>query len=177
MTTPSGEVLSRSQVRTSERGGPVSIQLPEHPRQKPAGGMISIRDLKREGNKKLMKEFIAAQEAVTRGDLAGSARHLERAVAIDPGYVPAYVNLGARYLQLRLPNRARGVLLRAIELDPSVPTAYTNLAVADMHMGDPEGAAAAVAAALKVAPGDPIATRLLRATTRAERAGAGPTAR
>ena len=153
-------------VVPAEFGVPVNIRPSEQKPARPVAGTISVRDLARSKNGRLMKELAAADQAAGRHDYRTSALHLERAVAIDDAYAAAYVNLGVRYLQCGRPLGARGALLRAIELDPGLVFAYTNLAVADLNLGDPEAALEAGRAALRLEPGNQLATRVVAAARR-----------
>jgi tetratricopeptide (TPR) repeat protein len=59
------------------------------------------------------------------GRLKQSARHLSRAIELDPGYADAYFELGGVYMRLRWFKRAEEALSRFIQLRPDEPRAGT----------------------------------------------------
>jgi tetratricopeptide (TPR) repeat protein len=77
-----------------------------------------------------------------RGDLLGALEDLDRAVQLDPGYAPAYVNRSYVYNQLRQPEAALADAEQAIRLDAGIPEAYFSRGVAHLQLGDREAAMA-----------------------------------
>ncbi len=77
-----------------------------------------------------------------RGDILGALADLDRAVQLDPGYAPAYVNRSYVYNQLRQPEAALADAEQAIRLDAGIPEAYFSRGVAHLQLGDREAAMA-----------------------------------
>ncbi len=92
------------------------------------------------------------------GAVAQARDHLERATELDPGFAPAWVELGVVY-RMALPirdgaERARQALDRALALDDASPRAHRNLAMLLFYYDwDLEGARASFERALALDPG------------------------
>jgi serine/threonine-protein kinase len=114
---------------------------------------------------------IAAYEAFSRGLLNREAESFEaldravilfeRAVALDPAYARAHVELGAAlgakadYLSMpELNTRALASLRRSLELQPESARAWRELGVTLLSAGDHAGAMTAIRRALEIAPAD-----------------------
>lgn len=165
-----GTVVGIAAPPPGQFGGPIVVNVRGYNVQRPVSGTVSVRDLARFKNRKLVQELVASNEAAAKRDYAESAKRLERVVAIDDTYAQAYVNLGVRYMQTGRVRAARGVLLRAIELEPTLVMAYTNLALADLNLFDSEAAVQAGLGALRLDPGNELAKRVVTAArSQAER--------
>jgi len=100
-----------------------------------------------------------------KGDLAAAERHLQRAVALDPGHAGAWAALAGVYAArgqeepsdtgYRLAEQRRA-LEHALRLGPDRAEPYVRLARLLRRAGDPEGAAEALRSAFAVAPDDPL---------------------
>ncbi|MEN9226559.1 MAG: tetratricopeptide repeat protein [Thermostichus sp. HHBFW_bins_43] len=77
-----------------------------------------------------------------RGDSLGALEDLDRALQLDPGYAPAYVNRSYVYNQMRLPEEALADADEAIRLDAGIPEAYFSRGVAHLQLGNREAAMA-----------------------------------
>jgi tetratricopeptide (TPR) repeat protein len=93
-----------------------------------AGESISMRELRIPP--KAVKELQHSQSALQSGDIRSSARHLEKALQIYPGYLEAHNSLGARYFDLHEYGKAAVEFQKAIEIDPRVMQPLNNLSVA-----------------------------------------------
>ncbi|MEZ5351059.1 MAG: tetratricopeptide repeat protein [Bryobacteraceae bacterium] len=80
--------------------------------------------------KEAIKEYRLAAAATRSGDPEKALRHLRRTVAIDPGFLEAQNNLGARLYQAGEYQEATSHLQAAADGDPSSPEICANLAVA-----------------------------------------------
>jgi tetratricopeptide (TPR) repeat protein len=84
--------------------------------------------------KAAVKAFNKSVERNEAGDLAASLALLEKSVSIDPNYVPALNNLGARYTRLGRFADAAVAFERAITQAPSNPMLHANFAHALLHL-------------------------------------------
>jgi tetratricopeptide (TPR) repeat protein len=116
-------------------------------------------------------QSVEAYEAYTKGllnfrtetteSLDRAILFFERAVALDPGYVPAYVELGSAYnlkagyfAVPELHERAIASLRKAIELRPTLAEAWRELSAPLRDLGRDEEAIEALEKALALDPGD-----------------------
>jgi Tfp pilus assembly protein PilF len=162
--TNSGDVLARAYANVGPSMYPISIRLPESAVSRPPNGTVSVRQLSREQNKRLKKEFAAAAQAARRGDSPASIRHLERVLAIDPNFAGAHVNLGVRYFALKEIEKARAEFRRAAELDPALVMAHANLALAAATLGHLAEAEEAATRALRMDPSNSAAREVIKFT-------------
>ncbi len=99
------------------------------------------------------EEYFRAASALDDGDprkAAAAARSYRRALEIDPGLVPAMINLAnIHYAQEHLPE-AEALYERAIEFDANVFEAHFNLGNVHHDLGRLEDARAAYEAALRL---------------------------
>jgi tetratricopeptide (TPR) repeat protein len=80
---------------------------------------------------------------------------LQRAVARQPPFGPAFRELGALLLSLRRPDEAEAVLKRGLEVAPSLPELSVILGGVLLERGDWDGAKLAFARVLANVPGHP----------------------
>lgn len=108
---------------------------------------------------------LARKHRFTKEDYLAGRAELERAVALDPDYAPALLNLafldtvdiGMQITGERTPAHLDGAiarLRRVTEIDPRLPTAYQALSLALTIAGDTEGALVAARRAVELGPGD-----------------------
>src|SRR5437879_10808088 len=72
----------------------------DQPADRPIGGTVSVSRLRHQVPAKARNELARSEREVRRGRLQSSVAHLQKAVAIDPDYMEAHNNLGARYIAL-----------------------------------------------------------------------------
>jgi tetratricopeptide (TPR) repeat protein len=70
----------------------------------------------------------------------GAIALLHKALELDPEYIEALNNLGARYIVIGKYSEALPFLNKAIEIDPSAVQPYCNLSLAFLGSGDPVAA-------------------------------------
>jgi tetratricopeptide (TPR) repeat protein len=99
---------------------------------RPAGEVVSVQELEHKVPHKAASEYEQADKARATGNLAGSIRHLETAVKIDPEFVAARNNLAALYLLNQQVGPAVAQLEECIKLDPNDYMPASNLALAYM---------------------------------------------
>jgi tetratricopeptide (TPR) repeat protein len=115
-----------------------------HEAMRPVSGTISVARLKHHVSSKARREFVRADDEMRKKHLDASIEHLNKAIEIDPAYIEAHNNLGARYIQAGDYDRAIAHLRTASRLDPASIFAVTNLGMALWlagHCGEAEQAA------------------------------------
>ncbi|MFP5237750.1 MAG: tetratricopeptide repeat protein [Acidobacteriota bacterium] len=75
----------------------------------------------------LQDSFLAAVQAEESGDKQRAIQLYEQLLAADPGYAPAYINLGTIYFHLRQFTRAEDLYRRATVADPDYVLAFFDL--------------------------------------------------
>ncbi|MEZ5400396.1 MAG: tetratricopeptide repeat protein [Bryobacteraceae bacterium] len=98
-------------------------------------GAVSLRRLTHKPSKPARKEFEAAMKSSRKGDAAGSLEHLRKAVELDPAFVEARNNLGARLYQAGRYEDAVTELETAASADPHSAEITANYAVALAAVG------------------------------------------
>jgi Tfp pilus assembly protein PilF len=132
LTDFAGNVLAEQSVHLIPPVWFVNIDLRPDNAPAPAGGsagggVVSLAELQHKVPGKAAKEFEKASKAARKGDNEAAIAHLQKAIEIDPGYIQAYNNLGARYLRAQEYDKAAEEFLRALELDPNCQPAASNL--------------------------------------------------
>jgi tetratricopeptide (TPR) repeat protein len=146
--TDQGEILKRENVLIRGMNDTISILI-DRPRAnspqvaRPGDEQISLARLQHKVPRKARKEYEKAHSRLSAQDRAGSLIHLQNAVAIDPGYVEAYNDLGCRYFELGRNEEALSALRRALELDANSGITHSNLALVLTQFNDYSGAEAA----------------------------------
>jgi tetratricopeptide (TPR) repeat protein len=125
-----GNVIQREFIDVHRSSGPVIIRL-EQPEKEPSkGGVISVQRLQHKVPKAARKEHERADKAMKENDVEKSIAHLKKAVEIDPQFVEAYINLGARHLKLNQPEKALAAFESAVKIDENLSVGYSNAAAA-----------------------------------------------
>jgi predicted Zn-dependent protease len=141
---PSGDIIHQEVVSVSPHAMPLRVRLPEKKGEKPVSGVISVQRLQHKVPKAAKKQMEEADEAMRKGDAAASIKHLRKAIAIDPGYIEAHNNLGARLMRTNDGKGALESFRRALELDPSAVLVQLNIAAALLMVGDAPAAERAI---------------------------------
>jgi tetratricopeptide (TPR) repeat protein len=137
-----GGILAERPVSASSAGAPIEIRLETPANGEP--GKVTLAQLQHRVPARAAREFAREVRAFEAGDVQGSISHLRKALDIDPDYMEAHNNLGARYMALNRFEDAAAEFRRAIELDPAADKAFANLAGALLLLGrDTEAEAAA----------------------------------
>lgn len=101
--------------------------------------------------------------AYVQRDFATALEQFQSCAALDPRNVPAWLFLGATYLQLNRLDEAYRATSNARELEPNNPDALSNLAVIACRRGRPRDAETWLNDALRAAPNNPqVALNLAR---------------
>ena len=137
-----GGILAERSVSASSSGAPVEIRL-ETPARVDLG-KVTVAQLQHHVPARAAREFAREGRAFEAGDVQGAIGHLRKALEIDPDYMEAHNNLGARYMALHRFEDAAAEFRRATELDPAAEKAFANLGGALLMLGhDAEAEAAA----------------------------------
>ena len=137
-----GGILAERSVSASSSGAPVEIRL-ETPARVDLG-KVTVAQLQHHVPARAAREFAREGRAFEAGDVQGAIGHLRKALEIDPDYMEAHNNLGARYMALHRFEDAAAEFGRATELDPAAEKAFANLGGALLMLGhDAEAEAAA----------------------------------
>ncbi len=97
-------------------------------------------------------QFIAAVQAEESGEKNRAVELYEQIIGHDPGYAPAYINLGTLHFHLRQYRRAEELYRRATELDPRYVLAFFDLGNVLDELQRPEESIAAYLKAVDLAP-------------------------
>ena len=148
-------LVHQAYVTTSGNASRIQLDLPKSGASaRPASGTVSLHRLSHKAPKKAVKEMKQAAKAREKGDVQKSLEHLEKAVEIDPEYVEAQVNLGARYMEVRRLDEAGRAFKRAIQIDPYCTQAHSNLALVMLHRSKPREAEIAARRAIDIDDGN-----------------------
>jgi len=135
---------------------------------RPISGTVSVSRLRHQVPAKAQNELARSEREVRRGRLQSSVAHLQKAIAIDPDYMEAHNNLGARYIALGDNERAVDHLETALRLDPSSAFAHLNLSLALYFLKRSEQAEQYARNAIRLTPELPKAHYLLGLILQAE---------
>jgi Tfp pilus assembly protein PilF len=133
-----GRLLREDFVSVAAGAARVTIRLPRENPGKP--GKVSLARLQRKIPRAARREFNRAEKARRRGDGAGAIAHLRKAIAIEPRFMEAHNNLGARFMERGEHELAAAEFRAAAELDPAAAPAFSNLGVALLWLGKLEEA-------------------------------------
>jgi Flp pilus assembly protein TadD len=156
-----GVELKRELVIVNNSLTSVLITLNKPKTQKPGTGTVSLAKLKHKPVKAAVKAFNKAVDKTKEGRTDEAIVLLKKAIELDPEYMEAHNNLGARYLVSRQAEKAIPEFRKAIELDPGSASVYANLSLALGHTGDLAGAEQAARRSLSLDPSSRQARYLL----------------
>lgn len=96
--------------------------------------------------------FIAAVQAEESGEKSRAVSLYEEILSREPGYAPAYINLGTLYFHMRRYGRAEELYRRATETDPGYVLAFFDLGNVLDELERPEESIAAYLRAVELSP-------------------------
>lgn len=143
VTNPIGmlrvDLVPRNDPRAST-AGPTSLGANAHmmdsSSQRKTGGkalggtnpnLVSPEDYSRRYSPKAVKEFEAGKKSDGKGRPDDAIAHYSKALAIDPAFYPAHINLGADYLNRSDFKAAEAEFQAAVQQNPSDAAAFFNL--------------------------------------------------
>ena len=133
----------------------------DQPVNRPISGTVSVSHLRHQVPPKAQHELARSEREFRQGHLQSSVEHLKKAIAIDPAYMAAHNNLGARYIALGDNQRAVEHLETALRLDPSSAFAQLNVSLALYFLKRSDQAEQYARNAIRLTPGLPKAHYLL----------------
>lgn len=158
------------------QGHPIELKLRamRAPGERPGGG-ISLMRLAHQPQKPVQRLFSDANRLAARGELASSVDKLQIAVAQDPRWFEAWLNLGSRQLRLHRYEDAARSFRSALAIDGQVALLHCNLGLTMLFLKQPAEAERAAFRALQLEPDSPrakyvAALALLQQNTRRETA-------
>ena len=141
ITNEQGEVILHEFVQFTPNSGPFVLRLRDPASLGPLSNRpvnsrtVSARELLHPIPSKAAKEFRRSQKAQDAGDIQGSIKHLEKAIEIDPDYMEAHNNLGARFMALQQYDKSAAEFQKAVELEPTSAKTQFGLSLALSVLG------------------------------------------
>jgi Flp pilus assembly protein TadD len=88
---------------------------------------VSVQSLQHRVPKSARKAYDRGEKMAGKGDSRGATQEFEEAVALDPDYTDAHINLGVQYMDQQRFQEAEVEMRRAIALDSQISLAHSNL--------------------------------------------------
>jgi Tfp pilus assembly protein PilF len=152
VVTDRDEQIVETMVQIAPGCAPITLRLPAGSGSKPVSGAVSYSRLAHRVPGRAVKAFRRSQQAARSGDPTAWVQHLEEALAADPDFFEAHLNLGAAYMARNEPKRASEQFGDAVKLDPSSVAGWTDLAIAQLHIGAGDRAEESARRALRLDP-------------------------
>jgi tetratricopeptide (TPR) repeat protein len=130
-----GDTICEQSVEVFTFGGELSIRLPKQSSERPAGAMVSVRELQRPVPPKAFRALAEAQRESESGRTAEAIRKLELALRLHPDYSAAHCNLGVEYVRLGRHREALEQFEKAAATGAPTATLYGNLSFAYFAVG------------------------------------------
>jgi tetratricopeptide (TPR) repeat protein len=121
-------------------------------RHRASAGVAAFRLPDSIHSRDLQELFIEAVQAEESGEKQRAISLYEEMLALDPGYAPAYINLGTIHFHLRQFNRAEELYRRATEADPGYVLAYFDLGNVLDELERPDESIAAYQRSVELSP-------------------------
>jgi tetratricopeptide (TPR) repeat protein len=135
--------------------------IPQAEKDKPSGIAVDAGSLRHKVPKAARKAFDRAWSFTRKSDIEQAILEFERAIALDPDFVEAHIDLGASYTRVGRLAEAAAQFRRAIELRPRDSLVHSNLAWAILWMGDLQGAERSARRALELSSSNARAHAIL----------------
>ena len=144
-----GKIIHSERIDLRGSMNSVHVLLSNPETERPASPWVSVRQLQRKTNRKAERELRKAHAAAERGSFDEAIEHSREALARDPAYPQAWLELGSVYARMKQYEQAAGHFEKAAELDPDYVHAHRNLALAMLHLKRYDAAEEAARQALK----------------------------
>jgi Flp pilus assembly protein TadD len=131
ITSRSGVVLAEQLLSSSSTIVRIEIHS-AHKENALAGSVISLAELKHKVPGGALKEAKEANKALKKRDMQALILHLEKALAIDPGFIAARRNLANTFLATKQFDRAIDAYRELLVLDSHSIVAYMGISTAYM---------------------------------------------
>jgi tetratricopeptide (TPR) repeat protein len=149
-----GQILHQEMISITPGMQTLKVRVPDRPSaSRSAGSSIPFAQLQHKIPAPALKLYIKGEQAAAKHNMAQARDYYRQAIALDPEYVDAYIELGATESAMGQYAEAADRYRKAIELAPEHELALPNLSIvlAKMHRFHEAGEVAR--RALKVAPG------------------------
>lgn len=113
---------------------------------------VSAERLRHRVPKDARKAFESALKKSRKGDHLGAESQLKIALARDPSFAVAYLQIAAEYGSLGQPDDAEDALKQSMRLDPSSWVVHYDLAILYLQKGDPATAERSARRAFELSP-------------------------
>ena len=146
-----GKIIHSERIDLRGSMNSVHVLLSNPETERPASQWVSVRQLQRKTDRKAEREVRKAHAAAERGSFDEAIEHSREALARDPAYPQAWLELGSVYARMKQYEQAAGHFEKAAELDPDYVPAHRNLALAMLYLKRYDAAEEAARQALKLA--------------------------
>ena len=149
-----GQILHQEMISITPGTQTLTVRLPDRPNaSRSAGNSVSFAQLQHKIPGPALKFYNKGEQAAAKNDLPQARDYYRQALALDPEYVDAYIELGATESALGRYAEAADQYRKAIELAPEHELALPNLSIVLAKMRRFHEAGEVARRALKVAPG------------------------
>jgi Flp pilus assembly protein TadD len=124
--------------------------IPQTRKDKPSTVVVDAGSLRHKVPKAARKAFDRGWELMRKGDLDKAIPEFERAIALDPDFAEAHIDLGASYSNVGRFAEAATQFRRALELRPQISAVHSSLAWVILWQGDMQGAERSARRALEL---------------------------
>jgi tetratricopeptide (TPR) repeat protein len=100
------------------------------PKERPISGVVSVRQLQSRVPKKAFEAFVKAQQYTESAKPVEAMQQLRKAIALDPNWRDAHLNLGTALVRAGRYEEALAELEQCIRIGPPSAMVYTNYAAA-----------------------------------------------
>jgi tetratricopeptide (TPR) repeat protein len=122
------QILVQDVIEVNPLGAQVVLHIPRTQEARPVSGLVSVRELQSRVPKKAYQAFVKAQHYAETARPAEAIGQLRRAIALDPDWRDAHVNLGAELMKVARYEEGLAELQEAIRIGPATAMIYTNYA-------------------------------------------------
>lgn len=139
-----GRVIHHEWISLHSGLNSLRVAPPAERAERPVSGVISVQQLMRKVDPKVLKEMRKAQAAAEKQNFDKARSHLANALRRDPSFAGAYFELGVICAIQNRYDLAADEFKKATRLDPDFASAHSNLAISLVRtekFGEAEAAA------------------------------------